>query len=188
MANTHFTGPVFSENGFVGEFTGGTGSLALTDTLSVGATATFYGAVGASGAVTADGTLAVGATATFGGKIGATGSITTASTLSVGATATFNGAVGATGSITTASTLAVGATATFNGAVGATGSVTSTAGFVGAITLKSYTVATAATFGASGHTGMVIYVSDGATGSPVVAFSDGTDWLRCDTLSAIAAS
>jgi hypothetical protein len=36
--------------------------------------------------------------------------------------------------------------------------------------------------------GGVIYVSNGAAGDPVLAFSDGTDWLRCDTLAAVAAS
>jgi hypothetical protein len=52
---------------------------------------------------------------------------------------------------------------------------------------KSYTVASApsaATLGA----GTDIYVSNGAAGSPVRAFSDGTNWLRCDTLAAISAS
>ena len=37
-------------------------------------------------------------------------------------------------------------------------------------------------------TGAAIYVSDGAAGSPVLAFSNGTNWLRCDTLAAIAAA
>lgn len=34
----------------------------------------------------------------------------------------------------------------------------------------------------------VVFVSDGAAGSPILAFSDGTDWLRCDTGAAVAAS
>jgi len=34
----------------------------------------------------------------------------------------------------------------------------------------------------------LIYVSNGAAGSPVIAFFDGTDWLRCDTLAAVAAA
>ena len=38
------------------------------------------------------------------------------------------------------------------------------------------------------HTGGIIFVSNGAAGSPVLAFSDGTDWLRSDTRAAIAAS
>lgn len=33
--------------------------------------------------------------------------------------------------------------------------------------------------------GSMIYVHDGATGSPCVAFSDGSGWLRCDTLTAV---
>lgn len=37
------------------------------------------------------------------------------------------------------------------------------------------------------HTGMVVYVSNGAAGNPILAFSDGTNWLRCDTLAAISA-
>lgn len=34
----------------------------------------------------------------------------------------------------------------------------------------------------------IIYVSDGAAGSPVLAFSDGVNWLRSDTRAAVAAS
>jgi len=34
----------------------------------------------------------------------------------------------------------------------------------------------------------IVYVSDGAAGSPVLAFSDGTDWLRSDTLTAVSAT
>lgn len=34
--------------------------------------------------------------------------------------------------------------------------------------------------------GGMIYVHDGASGSPVMAFSDGTKWLRCDTLDAVS--
>lgn len=49
---------------------------------------------------------------------------------------------------------------------------------------KSYTVATLPDPVAAG----VIYVSDGAAGSPILAFSDGTDWLRCDTAAAVAAA
>ena len=36
--------------------------------------------------------------------------------------------------------------------------------------------------------GGMIYVSNGAAGNPILAFSDGTNWLRCDTAAAIAAS
>lgn len=73
------------------------------------------------------------------------------------------------------------------------GPVTSTNGFVGAITgnvvgavtLPTYTVATAPTTETAGK---LIYVSNGAAGSPIVAFGDGTNWLRCDTGAAISAS
>lgn len=50
----------------------------------------------------------------------------------------------------------------------------------------SYTVASAPT--ASDWTGKTIYVSNGAAGSPILAFSDGTNWLRSDTGAAIASS
>jgi hypothetical protein len=52
--------------------------------------------------------------------------------------------------------------------------------------LKAYTVASAPSASAEGA-GTMIYVSNGAAGSPVAAFSDGTDWLRVDTLAAISA-
>lgn len=50
----------------------------------------------------------------------------------------------------------------------------------------AYTVATAPT--ASDWTSKTIYVSNGAAGSPILAFSNGTNWLRSDTGAAIAAS
>lgn len=52
--------------------------------------------------------------------------------------------------------------------------------------VHAYTVANAPT--ASSYTGRSIYVSNGAAGSPILAFSNGTNWLRCDTLAAISAS
>lgn len=80
------------------------------------------------------------------------------------------------------------ATTTFSGPVvsqnGFSGNVTGDV--TGEITLTSYTVATVPT--AVGSTGTLIYVSNGAAGSPVVAFSDNTNWLRVDTLAAISAS
>ena len=73
---------------------------------------------------------------------------------------------------------------TFSGPVksdnGFEGSIT------GAIKLTAFTVATAPA--ATGLNGTCIYVSNGAAGSPVVAFSNGTDWLRCDTLATITAA
>lgn len=50
----------------------------------------------------------------------------------------------------------------------------------------AYTVATAPA--AASHTGRIIYVSDGATGSPCLAYSNGTNWLRITIGAAIAAS
>ncbi len=32
-------------------------------------------------------------------------------------------------------------------------------------------------------TGHVIFVSDGGAGSPTLAFSDGTDWIRADLIT-----
>jgi hypothetical protein len=74
------------------------------------------------------------------------------------------------------------------------GPVTSTNGFIGGVTgnvtgaikLPTYTVANAPT--AVGATGTLIYVSNGAAGAPVVAFSNNTSWLRVDTLAAISAT
>ena len=40
----------------------------------------------------------------------------------------------------------------------------------------------------STQVGGIIYVSDGAAGSPVLAFSDGSNWLRSDTRAAVSAS
>jgi len=56
--------------------------------------------------------------------------------------------------------------------------------FAGPVNLGSFTVATAP----SATTGSVAYFSNGAAGSPVLAFYDGSNWLRCDTLAAISAS
>ena len=50
------------------------------------------------------------------------------------------------------------------------------------IPLPTYTVASLPTV----ETGTLIYVSDGAAGSPVVAFGDGSHWLRCDTRAAVS--
>lgn len=66
------------------------------------------------------------------------------------------------------------------------GPVTSQNGFIGAVQVPTYTVAAAPA--AASATGTVIYVSNGAAGSPVLAFSNGTNWLRVDTLAAISAT
>lgn len=75
------------------------------------------------------------------------------------------------------------------------GPVTSTAGFIGAVTgsvvgavkVPTYTVAGAPSASTAGA-GTIIYVSNGAAGSPVLAFSNGTNWLRVDTLATISAT
>lgn len=83
------------------------------------------------------------------------------------------------------------ASTTFSGPVtsqaGFVGSVTGaiTGDVTGAITLPTYTVATAPTTETAGK---LIYVSDGAAGSPILAFGNGTNWLRCDTGAAISAA
>lgn len=55
-----------------------------------------------------------------------------------------------------------------------------------AVRLDSFTVATVPT--ASLHTGKMIYVSNGAAGSPCLAYSNGTAWLRVLLGVAVAAS
>lgn len=69
------------------------------------------------------------------------------------------------------------------------GPVVSEAGFVGSVTgavqVPTYTVANAPA--ATGLAGTMIYVSNGAAGAPVVAFSDGTNWKRADSLATISA-
>lgn len=67
------------------------------------------------------------------------------------------------------------------------GPLTATNGFVGAIQVPTYTVASAPSASAAGA-GTVVYVTNGAAGSPILAFSDGTDWKRSDTGATIAAS
>ena len=49
---------------------------------------------------------------------------------------------------------------------------------------KTFTVATAPS--AAEYPRAWIYVSNGAAGQPVMAFSDGSSWLRCDTRTAIS--
>ena len=54
--------------------------------------------------------------------------------------------------------------------------------------LNQNRVFTVATAPSSHNAGETIYVSDGAGGSAILAFSDGTNWKRCDTGATIAAS
>lgn len=56
----------------------------------------------------------------------------------------------------------------------------------GPTNLAQFTVTTVPS--AASFLGAIIYVSNGAAGAPVVAFSNGTNWLRVDTLAAIAAA
>ena len=82
-----------------------------------------------------------------------------------------------------------GPVASDNGFVGSiTGDITGnvTGNVTGTIQLTSYTVSGVPS--ASANARRMIYVSNGAAGSPVGAFSNGTSWLRCDTLAAISAS
>ena len=67
------------------------------------------------------------------------------------------------------------------------GPVTSTNGFIGDIVVPTYTVANAPSAATAGA-GTVIYVSNGAAGAAILAFSDGTNWKRSDTGGTIAAS
>lgn len=52
--------------------------------------------------------------------------------------------------------------------------------------LRTYTVATVPAAAANAR--VLIYVSNGAAGAPVVAFSDGTNWKRVDSLANISAA
>jgi hypothetical protein len=67
------------------------------------------------------------------------------------------------------------------------GPVTSTNGFVGDIKVPTYTVASAPSASSAGA-GTLVFVSNGAAGSAILAFSDGTNWKRSDTGGTIAAS
>jgi len=88
-----------------------------------------------------------------------------------------------------ASTTFSGPVTSQNGFVGdftgnVTGDVTGTV--TGIVKLPTYTVAGVPT--ASANARALIYVSNGAAGAPVVAFSNGTNWLRVDTLANISAT
>ena len=65
------------------------------------------------------------------------------------------------------------------------GPVTSTNGFIGDIKVPTYTVVTAPSASTAGA-GTLIYVSNGAGGNPILAFSDGTNWKRSDTGATIS--
>jgi hypothetical protein len=55
-----------------------------------------------------------------------------------------------------------------------------------AVTLVQFQAYTVATVPSAANAGQMIYVSNGAAGNPVMAFSNGTNWLRVDTLAAIS--
>jgi hypothetical protein len=67
------------------------------------------------------------------------------------------------------------------------GPVTSTNGFIGDIKVPTYTVANAPSASSAGA-GTLVFVSNGAAGSAILAFSDGTNWKRSDTGATIAAA
>ena len=67
------------------------------------------------------------------------------------------------------------------------GPVNSTNGFIGDIKVPTYTVADAPSASDAGA-GTVVFVSNGAAGSAILAFSDGTNWKRSDTGGTIAAA
>ena len=67
------------------------------------------------------------------------------------------------------------------------GPVTSTAGFIGDIKVPTYTVANAPSASDAGA-GTIVYVSNGAAGAAIMAFSNGTDWKRSDTGATISAA
>jgi len=76
-------------------------------------------------------------------------------------------------------------TTTFSGPVISTNGVV--ADVIGAIKLPPYTVASAPSAATAGA-GTLVYVSNGAAGAAILAFSDGTNWLRSDTRATITAA
>jgi hypothetical protein len=80
-------------------------------------------------------------------------------------------------------------TSTFSGPVVSTNGFTGdvTGDVTGAIKLPTYDVAGAPSAATAGA-GTLIYVSDGAAGSAILAFSDGTNWKRSDTGATISDS
>ena len=59
--------------------------------------------------------------------------------------------------------------------------------FIGDIVVPTYTVANAPSASDAGA-GTVVFVSNGAAGAAILAFSDGTNWKRSDTGGTIAAA
>jgi uncharacterized membrane protein len=98
------------------------------------------------------------------------------------ASTTFSGPVISDNGFTGAVTGAITGNVTGNVTGDLTGNVTGN--LTGLARVTTYTVVTAPA--ATSIAGTLIYVSDGAGGNPVLAFSDGTNWLRCDTLATIS--
>lgn len=69
---------------------------------------------------------------------------------------------------------------------GKTGSAEINAALLDAITLDEYAVAGLPA--AADHKGKMIFVSNGASGSACLAYSNGTNWLRVVLGAAVAAS
>ncbi len=64
----------------------------------------------------------------------------------------------------------------------------STTHFSGPTVPSTATLTVATVPDATISTGGLIYVTNGANGSPVIAFSNGASWLRVDTLGVILAT
>jgi len=99
-----------------------------------------------------------------------------AQTTFTGPVVALNGFIGGANSNTTAPDTAQG-----GGVAWTVGTNTST------VTIASGT-RTGETLSAVGNEGVMIYVSNGYTGNPVYAFSDGADWKQIITGTAITAS
>ena len=54
------------------------------------------------------------------------------------------------------------------------------------VALPVYTLGTNNPPAAALHTGSLVYVTNGATGFPIAAFSDGANWLRVDTRAPVS--
>ena len=101
-----------------------------------------------------------------------------ARTTFTGPVKSLNGFEGGSGT-TTLDVLSVGGSATFDAGV----TIVGAADIGTTLSLGSYSYSGLP--GATGIAGATVYCTNGASGSPCIAFSDGTDWLRCDTLAAV---
>lgn len=143
MGATHFSGPVYSDNGFVGSQSGGAGSFT---TLAASGATTLATTLAVTGASTLTGNTTVG------GTLGVTGTLTTTAAAVVGTTLSVG-----TNLTVTGTTTHTGAT-TFNG--NATFNANLLAAAATAIQLPGGTAASvAANFAADRY----ITVSDGST-------------------------